>query len=212
MASLRIERYTVGPFATNCYLVWTEPVREAVIIDPGGDAGSIFQALNAGGLRPAAVLLTHGHVDHVMALPAILARYDVPVFAHEAEREIIGSVPMQAQLFGLPPVPQITVTDWIAEGDLIVGEEMHFRVLHTPGHSPGSCCYLLKEEIFVGDTLFESSVGRTDLPGGDYSLLIRSIREKLFVLPDEAVVYPGHGGETTVGREKKFNPFLRGAP
>ncbi len=206
----KISRYIVGPFATNCYLVQNHESGKGVIIDPGGDADVILDAIRASGMEPVAILLTHGHIDHLMAVPEIQTRYNLPVYVHEAERPMLASVSIQAEMFGLPNMPSPEVSVWLKEGDLQIKGGLTFGVIHTPGHSPGGCCYLMEDGIFVGDTLFESSIGRTDLPGGDYDQLIRSIKEKLFTLPDETIVYPGHGGFTSIGQEKRYNPFLRG--
>jgi glyoxylase-like metal-dependent hydrolase (beta-lactamase superfamily II) len=204
----RISRYVVGPFATNCYFVWDEGERKVAIVDPGGDADLLLAELDAMKLEPAAILLTHGHIDHLMAVPELKGRFGVQVFAHAEERPILESAPMQAEMFQLPyrEVPQ--VDEWLQDGSEVRLNSLTFRVIHTPGHSPGGCCFQLDRVIFVGDTLFEASIGRTDLPGGDHEQLLRSIRERLFVLDDDVEVYPGHGEKTTIGKEKRFNPFL----
>ncbi len=205
-----INRTVVGPFATNCYLINKSDSQKCVIIDPGGDAELLLNKLLELNLELQAVLITHGHIDHVIALSEISKKIPVPVYAHKDDKQMLENIKIQGQMFGLSEFEQPKVSNWIQESDVIEIAGLKFRILHTPGHSPGGCCYFFNSEIFVGDTLFESSIGRTDLPGGDHELLISSIKTKLFSLPDAMIVYPGHGEKTTIGHEKKYNPFLRG--
>ena len=210
MSSIRVNRLVVGPFATNCYIINHEGSKRCVIIDPGGDAARIKKTLTDSGLQTEAVLITHGHIDHLFALAEFSGDNSVTVIAHEDEKAMLAGVSVQSRMFGLEELPTPEISRWVHENDMIQVANLSFRVIHTPGHSPGGCCYLTDGAVFVGDTLFDSSVGRTDLPGGNYDQLINSIKKKLFVLPDDTPVYPGHGDQTTIGREKKFNPFLRG--
>ncbi|HDL17799.1 MAG TPA: MBL fold metallo-hydrolase [Bacteroidetes bacterium] len=207
---MRVNRLVVGPFAANCYIVNRESSKQCVIIDPGGDAARIKNTLADLRLQAEAVLLTHGHIDHLFALAAFSGNDAITVIAHEDEKVILAGVSLQSRMFGLEEMPAPEISRWVHDNDMIQIAEMSFRVIHTPGHSPGGCCFFTDAAIFVGDTLFDSSIGRTDLPGGNYDHLIHSIRKKLFILPDDTLVYPGHGEQTTIGREKKFNPFLRG--
>ncbi len=210
MKNIVINRLVVGPFATNCYFVNIADSQECVIIDPGGDAELILNKLQEMKLKPQGVLITHGHIDHVMALAEISKGISMPVYAHEKEKQMIEKIDVQGQRFGFSDLEQPTISNWIRESDVIELAGLKFRVIHTPGHSSGGCCYHLNSSVFVGDTLFESSIGRTDLPGGDYDLLIKSIQIKLLTLSDEMIVYPGHGDKTTIGHEREYNPFLRG--
>ncbi len=210
MNEVVIDSIVVGPFAANCYFVKKSDSQKCVIIDPGGDAELLLDKLLDLNLELQALLITHGHIDHVMALSEISKKIPVPVYAHKDDKQLLENIKIQGQMFGLSEFEQPTISNWIQESDLIEIAGLKIKVLHTPGHSPGGCCYLLNSKIFVGDTLFESSIGRTDLPGGDYDLLISTIKTKLFSLPDEMIVYPGHGETTTIGHEKKYNPFLRG--
>jgi glyoxylase-like metal-dependent hydrolase (beta-lactamase superfamily II) len=207
---IEITRLVVTPFASNCYVVSDTSSDHAVVIDPGGDFDLIIHNIQNHNLTPTNILLTHGHLDHIMAVSMFSERFDLPVYAHQEERLIIESAPQQAQMFGLPAMQVPTVTNWFKDGDILALNGLSFKVIHTPGHSPGGSCFLLENDIFVGDTLFEASIGRTDLPGGNHEQLIRSIRTRLFCLQDDLVVHPGHGETTTLDQEKKYNPFLQG--
>jgi hydroxyacylglutathione hydrolase len=209
MNRILVNSVVVSPFATNCYLVREQNKNSCVIVDPGGDPDVIIFQLSELNLKPAAILITHGHIDHVMALSEINPNNEIPVYAHIEEKSLLEKVALQGQMFGLPEMVTPEVSNWIDKEDINI-DGLNFKVIHTPGHSPGGCCYQLESEIFVGDTLFESSIGRTDLPGGNYDQLIHSIKTKLFILSDEMIVYPGHGDQTTIDHEKKYNPFLRG--
>lgn len=209
MTPLRIEQYVVGPVSTNCYFAINDDTKEVVIIDPGAAAKQLAGKVTEGDLKPAAILLTHGHFDHAGAAEELANILGVKIFAHEAERETLEN-------------PNINLSEW--EGKM---EEYHadeyaadeavlnlagfeIGVLHTPGHTVGGCCYYFKEQstLFSGDTLFCTSIGRTDFPKGSASQLIRAIKDKLMNLPDETAVYTGHGEMTTIGMERIHNPFL----
>ena len=210
MKKIHITRLVISPFASNCYIVRNSDNDQATVIDPGGEPDLILKTIEDQNLDLAHILLTHGHIDHITAVSTLTKRFDVPVNAHQEERQILEAAPMQAQMFGLPPVAAPTITDWFKDADILTINGLNFQVIHTPGHSPGGSCFLLQEDIFVGDTLFESSIGRTDLPGGNFQQLIHSIKTQLLTLPDELIVHPGHGESTTLGQEKKLNPFLQG--
>lgn len=199
----------VGVVVTNCYVVGCEDTREGVVIDPGGHAERIFQALDESGLMIRYVLNTHCHFDHIQANAEVIAALAAPLALHPAELPILEAKG-GAALFGMPeiesPMPDIELED----GQVLEVGSLRFQVLHTPGHSPGSVTFYLEEKgmAFDGDTLFAGGIGRTDLPGGDRDTLERSIREVLFALPDETVLYPGHMQYTTVGYEKAHNPWF----
>jgi glyoxylase-like metal-dependent hydrolase (beta-lactamase superfamily II) len=208
-----IQTFPVGPLACNCSIVADEQTRRAVVIDPGGDPEVIEQAVRKHGLRVDAILHTHTHIDHVGATGPVQTATGAPARIHEADRFMIDLLGVQSAFIGLavPPVGEI-------DGDLrdetvvpIGGHEL--AVMHTPGHSPGSVCFLLRlgEEtvVFSGDTLFRLGIGRTDLWGGETDTLLRSIRARLYTLDDATRVIPGHGEETTIGVEKRGNPFVR---
>jgi len=208
MNVVQVKQLVVGPFATNCYIVYGMTSRQGVVIDPGGDAKVIFDFLLDNQVKPLAIFLTHGHIDHLLALPELIKQFDMGIYAHVAEQAMLAEVGLQAQMFGLKDVQQPQVNHWLQDNDQINLDGLKFGVLHTPGHSPGGCCFQLPTAIFVGDTLFAASIGRTDLPGGNYRTLIQSIQNRLMVLPDDTVVYPGHGETTTIGEERNYNPFL----
>jgi len=203
--AVRVETLQVGMLQVNCYLVWAEEAGKALIIDPGGDACRIEQALNAAGLEPVGILLTHAHVDHISAVGALTARFDLPVWVH-------------ADDCGLYLSPNNALPPWLPAASnlpppaaaLPRAQGLAFDVIHTPGHTPGGVCYHFAAEsmLFSGDTLFQQSIGRTDLPGGDHETLLRSIAMLLETLPDDTTVAPGHMGPTTLGRERQTNPFL----
>ena len=200
----------VGMTQTNCYIVGCEEKREGVIIDPGGHSSRILKALEESGLGVRYVLNTHCHFDHMEANADIVAATGAPLALHPAELPLLRAKG-GASLFGVPgkesPLPDVELED---RQVLKVGT-LRFQVLHTPGHSPGGVTFYLAQEgmAFDGDVLFADGVGRTDLPGGNWDKLMRSIREVLFTLPDETALYPGHGPETTIGREKRSNPWVR---
>jgi len=206
---MKVERFLTGILSTNCYVAWNEQTKEAVIVDPAAYSKKLAEFLREEGLKPQAVLLTHGHFDHIMGLDALLEEYPVPVYVHGAEKGLIADPKTNLSLTytnGYVFEDAIYVTD----GQKIAAAGVTFEVLFTPGHTSGGCCYYAETEnmLFSGDTLFRCSVGRSDLPTGDETTLIRSIKEKLLVLPENTVVYPGHMAATTIQTEKTANPFL----
>jgi glyoxylase-like metal-dependent hydrolase (beta-lactamase superfamily II) len=199
----------VGITQTNCYVVGCEETHEGVVIDPGGHAKRILRAIEESGLTVRYVLNTHCHFDHMGANADILAATGAPLALHPAELPILqerGGASLFGMLVKESPLPDVELEN----GQVLEVGGLRFRVLHTPGHSPGGITFYLEEEgaAFDGDVVFQMGVGRTDLPGGDWDTLVRSIREVLFALPDETVLYPGHGPQTTVGREKRSNPWV----
>ncbi len=196
---MNIQTLTLGPLETNCYLLWDQASGEAAVIDPAAKPEQIWQALQDHGLTLRMILLTHAHFDHIGALQALHARSGAPVFVHEADTHNPGGLS-----HGL-----LVCTDVYAEGDVLRLGGISIRVLHTPGHTPGSVCLLAQDALFSGDTLFCGSAGRTDL-GGDEQALFSSLR-RLGTLPDETRVFPGHGERTVLGTEKQTNFYLREA-
>ncbi len=204
-----VETLTVGPVQENCYVVGCEKTHAGVIIDPGDDAARILQTVESHKLNITHILLTHAHFDHILAAKTVVAATGAPLALHPDDLPLLQAGG-GATMFGLPmPAihnPEIRLSD----GDTITSGALNFRVLHTPGHAPGHVCFFEPAQgaLFDGDVLFASSIGRTDLPGGDYETLMDSIAHKLMTLPDETTVYSGHGLRTTIGAERVSNPFL----
>lgn len=192
----------------NCYIVGCEDTRQAAVVDPGDEAPRILNALAAAGLTVACIINTHGHFDHVAANKKIKEATGAPILIHAQDAPMLASLSRSAARWGLSaedsPAPDRT----IADGDTLAVGNLAFRVLHTPGHTPGGVSLLTDSAVFVGDTLFQGSVGRTDFPGGDFETLRASIQTKLFSLDDGTVVYPGHNQPTTIGDERRHNPFV----
>ncbi len=204
-----VNKVVVGPLASNCYIVDSESNREGVIIDPGADAEEILKNVKDLGLKTKFIVLTHGHMDHIGALKEVKEATGAEVAIHTDDAKALHEQSL-GRMFGLsypsPPAPDRLLKG----GDSIDIGDLHFLVLHTPGHSPGGICLLGEGVVFSGDTLFNYGIGRHDLPGGSYNQLMNSIYTKLMILPDNTIVYPGHGPDTTIGTEHRGNPFLRG--
>ena len=213
VGDLQIRELTLGPFATNCYIVWRSGSRACWIIDASFEPERLVEAVRAGGLEPSMLVLTHAHVDHMAGVEALRTAFaGLPVLIHEAEAQWLTDADLNLSgLFGLP-VTARPPDRLLREHDLLTLEGVDFQVLHTPGHSPGGIgLYQAQHKLlFAGDTLFYDSIGRHDFPNADGRLLLGSIREKLLTLPDDVRVYPGHGPPTTIGRERRENPFLAG--
>jgi hydroxyacylglutathione hydrolase len=207
-----LETLTVGPFQENCYVIGDEATGAGAVVDPGDEAARIAFAVEQTGLEIAQILITHAHIDHVGAVAALVDEYSCPVLMHAEAEPMLNQLPTQAMMMGLR-FGKVPAVDRHIEGDevLEVGD-LRLKALYTPGHAPGHLALYAESEsvVFSGDALFAGSVGRTDLFGGDMELLMRSINERLLALPDETRVYPGHGPQTTVGDERRYNPFVQG--
>jgi len=211
------ERRAVAPFYKNGFVLGCEETLEGVIIDPGDDVDELVDAAKRHGLSIKAILLTHAHLDHITGVGTAKRALNVPVWLHKDDNVLYERVVQQGQMFGFQVEQQPPVDHFYeGEGPLRFGKYA-IRVLHTPGHCPGGVCLVVTKDtkdtkelpmLIVGDTLFAGSIGRTDLPGGDMETLLRSIRDVLFSFPDDTVVWSGHGEPTTIGREKRTNPFL----
>jgi len=200
-----------GVFVENTYLVIDEGTGECAVVDPGEDAELICRTLRDAGATAAAIWLTHAHLDHVLGVDRVREETGAPVYLHPADRSLYDATPQQSAAFGIP-APLLAPPDRsFAHGDELRVGGLHFEVRHVPGHSPGHVALVGHGAVFAGDVLFQGSIGRTDLPGGDFDTLIGSIRRELLALPDSTIVYPGHGPETTIGAERRSNPFLTGA-
>lgn len=199
----------VGPLACNCYVVGDATSKHAIVIDPGGNADDLLSAIAERGLTITAIVATHAHFDHVLAAERLRAETGAPFHLHDDDRVLLDWMQESAELFlGLRTPPPPEVDSNLDEGDRLAAGAVELEVRHTPGHSPGSISLVTGATAFAGDTLFAGSVGRTDLPGGDGDALVRAVKDKLFSLPDDATVYPGHGPPTTIEREKRMNPFV----
>lgn len=209
MTPLRVEQYVVGPVQTNCYFAINDETKEILIVDPGASGKRLAEIVEEEKLNPVAILLTHGHFDHAGAAADLSEHFHIEIYAEEHEKETLEN-------------PALNLSGWEGKetayhADRYLKDEQeidlagfHIRVLFTPGHTVGGCCYLFpyQNAVFAGDTLFAQSVGRTDFPKGSAAQLIRAIEEKLLVLPDDVTVYTGHNEITTIGTERMYNPYL----
>lgn len=203
-----IKSLPVGPIMANCYILGCDKTLEAAVIDPGDDADQILAILAESGLKLKYILNTHGHFDHVGGNRGMKAAVpDAQLMIHRLDAPMLDQLATSASMFGLQAENSPPPDAMLEDGQHLVFGDIELTVIHTPGHSPGGVAFLAEGHVFVGDTLFQGSIGRTDLPGGDYNTLINSIRTRLFPLGDEVQVHPGHMGPTTIGQERRYNPF-----
>ncbi len=209
MIQMKYEMIIVGPLETNCYLVYCEETLECAIVDPGADPEKIILQVSSLKLEPVILINTHGHVDHVGANKDIKEKYDIPLCIHSSDSKMLGNILATTMGLFLGAKKSPEPDKFIDEGETIPIGDSHLKVIHTPGHSPGSISLSGDGFLLSGDLLFCGGVGRTDLPGGSWHVLEDSIRNKIFTFPDDTIVLPGHGPSTTVGQEKTANPFIR---
>ena len=209
MADLKIGRIVMGICQTNCYFVYEEGRTDVIVFDPADKGDYIYQALKEKGFLVKAILLTHGHFDHIWGVEKLKELSGAKVYAYEGEKEVCESASVNVSK-NAGRACEIKADEYIRDGEEITVAGISCQLLATPGHTKGSCCYYFEKDklLISGDTLFQESVGRTDLPTGNMSSLVRSVREKLMILPEDVKVYPGHGESTTIGHEKELNPFL----
>ena len=203
-----IEKHAVEPFFKNGYILSCSQTHQGIYIDPGDEVIQLLQRLQENGIKLIAIVNTHAHIDHISGVKLVKEKWDVPIYLHPQDKPLYEGLSVQAQRFGLdyPPAPPFDRP--LEEGqDLQVGN-LNLKVSHTPGHSPGGVCLQVREHVFCGDVLFAGSIGRTDLWGGSYEVLMESIHNKVLPMGDEKILHPGHGPETTIGHERATNPFL----
>jgi hydroxyacylglutathione hydrolase len=205
---LILKTLVVGPIQSNCYILGDERTKEAAVIDPGGDADRILITLAKEKLRCIYIINTHGHFDHSADNKRLKEVTGAQLLIHHADAPMIMHQGTNGGMWGTHIDDSPPPDRYLGEGDMITIGDISLNVLHTPGHSPGGISLVTDKVVFVGDTLFAGSIGRTDFSGGDYEGLLRHVREKIFTLGDDVIVYPGHGPKTTVGRERKTNPFF----
>ena len=207
--NLAIRMMVLGPVQTNCYFLINEDTKEVLIVDPADRAQKIIEWINSEGLKPVAILLTHGHFDHIMGIDTLRREWSVPVYASALEQKVLTDANVNLSVaYGAGYV--FADAKFLEDGASLALAGYQIRMISTPGHTAGGCCYYIEEEevLFSGDTLFAGSVGRTDFPTGSMSTLVRSVKERLLSLPEDTQVYPGHMEATTIGFEKENNPFL----
>lgn len=200
----------VGALGVNCIVLGCNETKQGIVVDPGADLERIQSRIDHHGLSLVAVVNTHGHFDHVGANFRLLQTTKAPLYIHQADAPMLGRVAQVAAMYGLPGENSPAPDRFLEDGLTLEFGIHHLRVIHTPGHTPGGCCLYLEaeEKLIAGDTLFADGVGRTDLPGGSHEQLVQSIKTRLFTLPDQVKVYPGHGPATSIGHEKLHNPYL----
>ncbi len=209
MSDVKIGRMMIGSYQTNCYFLFREETKKAIVIDPADNGKMIYDKLTQNGFAVEAILLTHGHFDHIWGSKELRELSGAKIYALDKEQTLCEDV--NNNLSAMVGRAYTVVPDeYVKDGAELTFDKISFKVIATPGHTIGSCCYYVEKAgiLISGDTLFQESTGRTDFPTGSMSSIVRSIREKLFVLPDETKVYPGHGDSTTIGYEKKYNPFV----
>ena len=212
MAKLKVLIVPVTPFQQNCSIIYDEDTKQGAVVDPGGDLERIEEAIKQSGVKIEKILLTHGHIDHAGGAADLAAKLKVKVIGPAiAEKPVLDNIPNRAHMFNMPDARSVTPDQWLQEGDEVSVGGLKFSILETPGHSPGSIVFFNAENKFalMGDVLFQNSVGRTDIPGGNHETLLASIKNKVLPLGDDVNFLPGHGNASRIGTERLNNPFLR---
>lgn len=206
---MAILRYQMGPMANNSYVIVDEATNQAAIVDPSFGCESMLADVKRRGLDVRLLLITHGHFDHIVGNAATVAEFNVPIFIHETDLPLLQALTAQAAMFGMEATASPEPTGFLVRGQTVELGDTKIEVRDTPGHAPGHVTLIVGDSAIVGDCIFRGSIGRTDLPGADHATLMRSINEQLLTLPDETIVLPGHGEPTTIGAERRTNPFLQ---
>ncbi len=206
---MKIKRIPAGIYAANCYIIYSEDRKEGIVIDPGGDVDEILASIEEDELKIKYIILTHGHADHIGGIVSLKKALSVPVMIHEDDREMLIDGNKNLSTMMAMGTIEVEPDMLLKDGDIIEFGEDKGEIIHTPGHTRGGICIKVGDNIITGDTLFAGSIGRTDLLGGDYETIIKSIKDKLMIYPDEVKVFPGHGTPSTIGKERVSNPFLR---
>lgn len=206
---MKVIRIPAGIYAANCYIIYSETTKDGIIVDPGGDADVILKTIEENNLNINYIVLTHGHGDHIGGVMELIDILKTPLLVHEDDVDMISD--SKKNLSNIMPIGAVELNPdkLLRDGDIIKFGDLEAEIIHTPGHTRGGICIKIKDHLITGDTLFQGSIGRTDLEGGDYETIIKSIKEKLLIFPDNTIVWPGHGVQTTIGSEKRNNPFLR---
>lgn len=205
-----LEKVVVGPLMVNCYVLGCKETLKGIVVDPGEDEQLILQTIKKHNLTIEYILLTHGHIDHIGALSQIKNATNAKIYIHAGDNFLIAQAKTQAQMFGMRIPDDCHVDDYFVDGDMIKVGNMDVKVISTPGHTPGSVSFLIENNLISGDTIFESSIGRTDFQGGSFPQIVDSIKNKIYSLPEETSIHPGHGPTTSVGFEKLNNPYVQG--
>lgn len=206
---MKIMRIPAGVYAANCYIVYSETTKDGIVVDPGGDVDDLLGFIERNNLKIKNIILTHGHGDHIGGVIGLKKALDADVMIHKDDHELL--VDSDKNLSATMPIGPVSMKadKLLNDGDIIEFGDLQVEVIHTPGHTKGGISLKINDSIITGDTLFAGSIGRTDLLGGDYETIIKSIKEKLMIYPDDVEVMPGHGGISTIGRERVTNPFLK---